>query len=49
MHEADVVTGGVLPDKNCMMRAEVVEDDDEPFIGVRSLIFSQNFPDVFLL
>jgi hypothetical protein len=48
MHEMDIVPRCVLPDENCMMRAEVVEDNDEPFTGVRSLILSQHFPDVFL-
>jgi hypothetical protein len=43
-----VVAGGILPDHDGTMRAEVVEDDDEPFVGIRSPILFQYLSDVFL-
>lgn len=45
----DVVASSILPDRDGMMRAEIVEDDGEPFVGIRSPVFSQHLPDVFLL
>jgi hypothetical protein len=48
MHEMDVVAGGVMPDKSRVMRLEVVEDDDKPFIGICFFIRSQHLPDVLL-
>lgn len=48
MYETDVVACGILPDHDGMMRAEVVEDDDKPFVGIRSPVLSQHLPNVFL-
>lgn len=42
MHGTNIVASGMLPDENRMMEVEVVENDDEPFAGIRSLIFSQH-------
>ena len=44
----DIVAGGVLPDHDGMIRAEVIKDNNKPFIGIRSFILSRYFPDIFL-
>lgn len=36
------------PDHDDMMRVEVVEDDDGPFVGIRSPVLFQHLLDVFL-
>jgi len=43
MHETNVVAGGVLPDESRVMGVEVIEDDDESFVRIRSPIGVTHF------